>query len=264
MLMTTYQTLLVEQRGGVLEITLNRPDKYNALIHQSAIDIIAVCQAAAADHSVRVLLLTGAGRGFCAGQDLSEIPDRDVQFSFRDHLLETYNPMILAMRNLEKPIIGAINGAAAGAGLGLALACDLRYASEKAKFLPAFIGIALAPDSAVSYWLPRLIGLPRATQMLLTNETVTGREAAGLGLVNKVFSHETFLAESRAFADRLSAGPPVGFAVTKRALNHSLSASLADQLDYEATLQDIAGNSADYHEGVTAFHEKRTPKFGST
>lgn len=259
--MSDYQTILVEQNGGVLEITLNRPKKYNALTALTAKELITVCKKAARDNSVRCLLLTGAGRGFCAGQDLSEVSARGDDFSFRDHLLTTYNKMALAMRALEKPIIGAINGAAAGAGLGLALATDIRYASEKAKFLPAFIGIALAPDTGVSYWLPRLIGPARAAEMLYTNERISGTEAAAIGLVNKVFPHDTFLEEARALATRLAAGPPKGFAMTKRALNKSLGVTFDEQLDYEAYLQDIAGASADYNEGVAAFREKRAPVF---
>lgn len=259
--MSNYQTILVEQTGGVLEVTLNRPSKYNALTTQVAKEIITVCKKAARDNSMRCILLTGAGRGFCAGQDLSEVNSRGDDFSFRTHLITSYNKMTLAMRGLEKPIIGAINGAAAGAGLGLALATDIRYASEKAKFLPAFIGIGLAPDTGVSYWLPRLIGQARAFEMLYTNGRVSGTEAADIGLVNKVFPHETFLDEARALANKLADGPPMGFAMTKRALNKSLGVTFAEQLDYEAYLQDIAGHSADYQEGVNAFYEKRKPQF---
>jgi len=257
----SYETILVEQNGGVLEVTLNRPDKFNALTAQVAKEIIAVCKRAARDDSVRCILLTGAGRGFCAGQDLGEVSKRGDDFSFRNHLLTSYNKMVIAMRTLEMPIICAVNGAAAGAGLGLALATDIRYASEKAKFLPAFIGIALAPDTGVSYWLPRLIGPARAAEMLYTNERVSGTEAAEIGLINKVFPHDTFLEEARALAQRLAAGPPKGLAMTKRALNKSLGVTFDEQLDYEAYLQDIAGHSADYKEGVAAFREKRRPVF---
>ena len=154
--MSKFATIQVEQSDGVVEITLNRPDKFNALTTEMANELVAVCEQAQSDSEMRVLLLTGAGRGFCAGQDLSEVANRGDSFSFVAHLENSYNKLVRTMRGLEKPIIGAINGAAAGAGLGLALATDIRYASERAKFIPAFIGIGLAPDSGVSYWLPRL------------------------------------------------------------------------------------------------------------
>ena len=169
--------------------------------------------------------------------------------------------MALALRNLEKPVIGAINGAAAGAGFGLALACDIRYASETAKFLTAFIGIGLGPDTGVSYWLPRLIGPARAAEMLFTNQRLSAVEAAEIGLVNKVFPPETLLDEARALARQLASAPTLGLGVTKRALNKSLGVPFGDQLDYESHLQEVAGHSADYKEGVKAFKEKRPPQF---
>lgn len=259
--MNDYQTLLVEQQAGVLEVTLNRPDKYNALNHTVAQEIIGVCKQAAKDGSIRSILLTGAGKGFCAGQDLNEIDARNEEFSFRDHLLQSYNRMVAAMRSLEKPIIVAVNGACAGAGLGLALAGDIRYASDQAIFLTAFSGIGLAPDTGVSYWLPRLIGPARAAEVLFTNDRIDGTRAAEIGLVNKVVPHDELMAEARALAQKLAAGPTLSIGLSKRALNRSLGVTFEDQIDYEAHLQEVAGHSADYVEGVTAFREKRKPTF---
>lgn len=262
--MSHYETILTTQTDGVVEVTLNRPDKFNALNTLMASELVAVCEAAAADVEQRVILLTGAGRGFCAGQDLSEVADRGDDFSFIAHLEGSYNRLVRAMRGLEKPIICAVNGAAAGAGLGLALAADIRYASETAKFLPAFIAIGLAPDTGVSYWLPRLIGPARAAEMLYTNERVSAETAAKIGLINKAFPADSFLQEARVLAASLAAGPPLGFAATKRALNQSLVNNLSDQLNLEAELQNKVGHSADYKEGVRAFYEKRKPIFTGT
>ena len=257
----TYETLLVEQIEGVVEVTLNRPEKYNALTAQVAREVMDVCKKVGRDASMRAILLTGAGRGFCAGQDLDEVDDRAGDHSFRSHLLKTYNPMAMAMRALEKPIVVAVNGAAAGAGFGLALAGDIRYASEHAKFVPAFIGIGLVPDTGVSYWLPRLIGAGRAAEVLFSNERINAQQAAEMGLVNKVFPADSFLDEARSLAQKLASGPTLGIGLTKRILNHSLGVSFAEQIDYEAYLQDVTGHSADYQEGVTAFLEKRAPEF---
>ncbi len=259
--MNTYETLLVEQNGGVLEVTLNRPDKFNALNTQVSDELVAVCNHTAEDASIRCILLTGAGRGFCAGQDLAEVAGRGDDFSFIEHLDTAYNKMVRAMRTLEKPIIVAVNGACAGAGLGLALAGDIRYASEKAKFLPAFIGIGLVPDTGVSYWLPRLMGINRAAEFLFLNERVSGDQAVALGFANKVFPHETFLEEARALAQKFAVAPTLGLGLTKRLLNQSLTATLDEQLDAEAQLQNVVGHSADYREGVAAFYEKRQPVF---
>ncbi|MEM7538350.1 MAG: enoyl-CoA hydratase-related protein [Chloroflexota bacterium] len=259
--MSDYKTILVAQDEGVVEITLNRPDKYNALTSDVSTEIQQVLKQVKRSGDMRCVLITGAGRGFCAGQDLNEVEGHSENFSFRNHLKGSYHPMLLAIRGLEKPVIAAINGATAGAGLGLALACDIRYASDKAKFLTAFIGIGLAPDSGVSYWLPRLIGPARAAEMIFTNDRIDAMQAAQFGLVNRVFSHDSLMDESRALAKRLASGPPIGLAMGKRALNKSLGVTFEEQIDYESHLQEIAGHSADYKEGVAAFHEKRTPNF---
>ncbi len=257
----TYETLLVEQDGGVLEVTLNRPDKYNALTSQLAHEMIALCERAEKDDSIRAILITGAGKGFCAGQDLDDSISRPDGYSVSDHLNDTYNPMAMAMRNLPKPILIAVNGACAGAGFGLALAGDLRFASDKALFLTAFIGIGLAPDTGVSFWLPRLVGPARAAEMLYTNKRIPGAEAAEIGLVNKVVPHDELMTEARAMAQKLAANPTVGIGLTKKALLHSTTATLQEQLDYEGQLQNMAAKTADYKEGVAAFRDKRKPNF---
>ena len=259
--MSDFETILVDQNGGVLTITLNRPDKYNALTAVLAKELIATYKKAGRDASVRAILLTGAGKGFCAGQDLGEVSERGLDFTLRGHLNETYNPMAAAMRKLEKPILVAVNGACAGAGFGLALAGDLRFASDRAKFLTAFIGIGLAPDTGVSYWLPRLIGQARAAEMLFTNEAVSAEKAAQIGLINKVIPHDSLLQEATAYAHKLAAMPTKGIGLSKRALNKSLCVNFEDHINYEGYLQDIAAKTDDYKEGVAAFKEKRKPNF---
>lgn len=256
--------VLQELTDGVLTVTLNRPNKYNALNYTVAGEITTICKQAGRDTAIRCIVITGAGKGFCAGQDLTEVEDRGDNFSFRDHLLRGYNRMVIAMRSLEKPIIVAVNGACAGAGLGLALAGDICIASDRARFLTAFIGIGLAPDSGVSYWLPRLIGPARAAEMLFTNDIIDGMTAAEYGLVNRCVPHDELMHEAMALAQRLADGPTHAIGVTKRALNKSLGVTFAEQVDYEAYLQDVAGKSAEYKEGVTAFREKRKPNYHST
>jgi 2-(1,2-epoxy-1,2-dihydrophenyl)acetyl-CoA isomerase len=259
--MADYETIILEQEEGVATITLNRPDKYNALNKMVARELVSVFKEVQKSNAIRCLLLTGAGKGFCAGQDLGDSEGRSGDFSFREHLEESYNKMVSWMRSLEKPIVVAVNGACVGAGLGLALAGDIRYASDQAKFRSAFIGIGLAPDSGVSYWLPRLIGPARAAELLFTNDLVDAPTAAHIGLINKVLPHDQLLPAAKALALRLAAGPTRGIGLTKRALNHAWDATFNEQLAYEAQLQEIAGHTADYREGVAAFGEKRAAQF---
>ncbi len=256
-----YSTLLYDLADGVATITLNRPDVRNALNDQMAEDLQSALKSAERDAAVRCLVLTGAGAGFCAGQDIAVIRDRGEGISYRDHLQHTYGPIIAKLASIEKPVIAAVNGAAAGAGFGLALACDFRYASENAKFRMAFIGIGLAPDSGTSFFLPRLAGLGRALELAYTNELVDASTALSLGLVNKVLPPDQLMPAALERARALAQGPTKGFGLTKRAMTHALNATLADALDYEAHLQEIAGRSADHKEGVRAFLEKRSPQF---
>ncbi len=259
--MPGYQTIQFALENGVAEITLNRPEALNAFNDEMAAEVQDALKTAERDSNVRALLLTGAGKGFCAGQDLNAVRERPENHSFRDHLLKTFNPVVAKLASIEKPVIAAVNGAAVGAGFGIALACDIRYASETAKFRMAFIGIGLAPDSGTSYFLPRLLGLGRALELAYTNELVDARTALDLGLVNKIFPAADLLPQARALASQLAAGPTRGYGLTKRAMAHAAAGTLADALDYEAHTQDIAGRTHDHKEGVAAFLEKRKPEF---
>ena len=256
-----YTTLLTDLSEGVFTLTFNRPEVLNAFNDQQAEEVLDALKKAERDEMTRCLVLTGAGKGFCAGQDLGALKGRGDSVSFREHLGHTYNPIVSKLRSIEKPVIGQINGAAAGAGLGLALACDVRYAASGAKFRMAFSGIGLAPDSGTSFFLPRLIGYARAYEMAITNEPMTAEHALSLGMVNKVFPAEELAPATRELAVKLAQLPTKAFALTKRAMNKAYQLTLDEALDYEAHLQEIAGRTADYKEGVAAFLEKRAPQF---
>ena len=245
---------------GVLTLTLNRPEALNSFNVAMKEELLAALRDAARDEVVRCVVLTGAGRAFSAGQDLKErqgtnVPDLGTELRTR------YNPLILAMRRLEKPIIGSINGVAAGAGCSVALACDLRIASEKASFMEVFGRVGLVPDTGSSWFLPRLVGYARAAEMIFTTEPVDAATAERFGLVNRVVPADQLISETNALAARLAAAAPLALALAKRSLNRSLESGLEDALDYEAQLQAIAGRSADHREGVSAFVEKRPPEF---
>jgi 2-(1,2-epoxy-1,2-dihydrophenyl)acetyl-CoA isomerase len=255
-----YSNLKLDKADGVATITFNRPDRSNAFDAGLTAEMHAALKEVERDGEVRCVVLTGAGKNFCAGQDLGaflERYDSPDGVSFREHLFKTYNQMVVKIRTIDKPVIAAINGAAAGAGLGLACACDLRHASEQARFRMAFIGIGLAPDSGTSYLLPRIIGFGRALEMALTNELIDAQKALAFGLVNRVMSPEDLMPHTLAFAKELAQAPTKSLGLTKRAFNHSLYAGLEGALDYEAYLQEIAGRSLDHREGVMAFVEKR-------
>ena len=256
-----YTTLLTDLSDGVFTLTLNRPEVLNAFNDQQAEETLDALKKAERDAAVRCLILTGAGKGFCAGQDLGALKGRSEAVSFREHLAHTYNPIVSKLRSMEKPIIGQINGAAAGAGFGLALACDLRYAAAGAKFRMAFSGIGLAPDSGTSFFLPRLIGYARAYEMAITNNPITAEQALEWGIVNAVFPADELPTATRALAVKLAGLPTKAFGLTKRAMNKAFQLTIDEALDYEAHLQDIAGHTADYTEGVAAFLEKRPPQF---
>ncbi len=260
----TYSTLVYERSEGVAQITLNRPDKSNAFNEALVSELIAALKDVERDVETRAVVITGAGKNFCAGQDLGPMLERYRSpggVSFGAHLRQSYNIIVSRIRTLEKPVIAAVNGAAAGAGLGLACACDLRHASENAKFRMAFIGIALAPDSATSYLLPRIIGFGRATEMALTNELMDASKALQYGLVNRLFSPNELMPRTIEFARELAQAPTGAIGLTKRAFNYGLSADLDAALENEAFLQEIAGRSADHREGVQAFMDKRPPHF---
>ncbi len=253
-------TVLQERSEGVLTLTLNRPDALNAFTVEMKEALLASLKDAARDREVRVLVLTGAGRAFSAGQDLKERQGPDVN-DLGTELRTRYNPIILAMRRLEKPIIGAINGVAAGAGISVALACDIVIASEKASFIEAFTRVGLVPDTGSSWFLPRLVGYARAAEMMFSADPVDATTAERIGLVNRVVAAEDLASEASAMAVKLAQSAPLALALAKRALNRALDTSLEEALDFEAQLQSVAGRSNDHREGVTAFVEKRPANF---
>jgi 2-(1,2-epoxy-1,2-dihydrophenyl)acetyl-CoA isomerase len=254
------EPLLRATADGVLTLTLNRPDALNAFTVEMKEALLAALKDAARDKSVRVVILTGAGRAFCAGQDLKERQGPDVN-DLGAELRARYNPIILAMRPLEKPIIGAINGVAAGAGASLALACDIVIASDKASFMEAFGRVGLVADTGSTWFLPRLVGPARAAEMIFTADAVDATTADRIGLVNRVVPADKLMDEANALAARLAQAAPIALALAKRALNRALESRLDEALEFEAQLQSIAGRSSDYAEGVAAFVEKRPPVF---
>ncbi|MCB9133782.1 MAG: enoyl-CoA hydratase/isomerase family protein [Anaerolineales bacterium] len=251
--------ILTNLKDGVLTVTLNRP-KANAFTTEMSQALTKVFRDAGRNDAVRVVLLAGAGKLFSAGQDVSEFGEGE-HVSFRKHLLKTYNPLIVEMRRLEKPVIGAIHGAVAGAALGIALACDLRIAADNARFVVGFSGIGLAPDSAVSLMLPLLIGLGRAAEAAFMNQPISAEQALAWGLVNRVVSVEELPTASVVWASELAKGPVHAMGYTKRGFNKAVLANLEEVLDYEAHVQEIAGNGGDHREGLGAFREKREAKY---
>lgn len=252
-------SILFEIRDATAWITLNRPDKYNAFNREMALALQEALRACT-DPSVRAVYLTGAGKAFSAGQDLEEVVDPNGP-KVTTILAEHYNPIIRAIRKLEKPVVAAVNGVAAGAGANIALCCDVVVASRSASFIQAFSRIGLIPDSGGTYFLPRLIGWQKASALMMLGDKVGAEEAERMGMVYKVFTDEEFAAQSRALATTLSQMPTQGLALTKKALNNSLVNNYEDQLHDEELLQERAGRTEDYTEGVKAFLEKRKPIF---
>ena len=255
--------LRVEVDGPVATLTLDRPDALNALTVPVKLALRESLETLAADRTVRAVILTGAGRAFCAGQDLAEreAPDAaplDVE------VRERYNPIIRAIRSMGQPVIAAVNGVAAGAGASLAFACDLRIAAEEARFILAFGRIGLIPDSGATWFLPRLVGSAKAAELALVGDTVDSEEALRLGLVSRVVPADRLMDDARSLAGRLAEGPPLALALTKGALQRSMSIDLDEALEGEAKLQGIAGASADHAEGLAAFREKRPPRFSGS
>lgn len=253
------EILLSNVSEGVLTLTLNRP-KANAFNDDLVAAVKAGFKQAKQDSEVGCVVLNANGKLFSAGQDVTAF-DPAEERSFRDHLQKNYHPLILQMRRLEKPVIAAINGAVAGAALGIVLACDLRIASEKARFVVGFGGIGLAPDSAVSLMLPLIIGLGRASEATFFNAPINAEQALAWGLINKVVAPDDLQAETQEWAARLAAGPIQAMGLAKRTFNKALLPKLAEQLDYEAHIQEVAGNGPNYKEGVAAFLEKRAPDY---
>ena len=252
------QFIQTDQSNGILTATLNRP-KANAFNEAMVKEWLSVLKSAATDDSVRCIVLTGAGRFFSAGQDVAAFSGREV--SFREHLRKTYNRVVLSMRGLEKPIVGAINGPAVGAGLGVALATDLRVAAESASFIYGFTGIGLSADTGTSAAMPQLVGLARSIEMALTNRPVTAQEALEWGLVNQVVPDDELTEAVAKLATKLANGPTKAFGLSKRAIYRASLTDMVSTLEYEAELQEIAGRTEDYAEGKAAFLEKRDPNF---
>ena len=252
--------LHLEVDGPVAILTLDRPEALNALTVPLKVALRDALESLAADRAVRTVILTGAGRAFCAGQDLAEREQPDAA-PLDVEVRERYNPIIRALRSMGQPVIAAVNGVAAGAGASLAFACDLRIAAEEARFVLAFGRIGLVPDSGATWFLPRLVGPAKAAELTLVGDPVDAAEALRLGLVSKVVPGDQLLSEATALAERVAAGAPLAMALTKEALQRSLTIDLDEALEGEAKLQGIAGASADHAEGLAAFREKRPPRF---
>lgn len=261
--MAQYETILYEQQDAVLKITLNRPSKLNALTDTMLLELRDALNRARDEASVRAVLLTGAGRGFCPGQDLSAAMELALQgaLEYGERLRTLFHPVILQMRELPKPIIGAINGVAAGAGMSLALACDVRIAAESASFIQAFVKIGLVPDSGSTWLLPRLIGQARALDLMLSGRKVDAAEALALGLVSQVVPDGELMSAAEQAAAALAAGPTQTIGCIKQAVEFAMTSSLAEAMDNEAAQQDAVGRTQDHSEGVAAFLEKRAPQF---
>ena len=252
--------ILFELQENVAIIKLNRPSVFNSFNREMALMLQEKLKACEQDNEVRAIFLTGEGKAFCAGQDLQEVTDPngpELEKVVREH----YNPIVMLLRSIEKPIVCAVNGVAAGAGANIALACDITIAAYSANFIQAFSKIGLIPDSGGTFTLPRLIGIQRATAAFMLAEKISAQEAEKMGMIYKAFGDEEFAAEAFKVAIQLSKMPTLGLGLTKRALNESLFNNFSDQLDVEEELQTMAGKTMDYAEGVNAFLEKRKPNF---
>lgn len=252
--------ILSELQDKVMVITLNRPDKFNSFNREMALQLQAALDKAEADENVRAIVLTATGKAFCAGQDLAEAIDPN-RASIETIVKEHYNPIILKLRKIEKPIIAAVNGIAAGAGANIALACDIVIAATSASFTQAFCKIGLIPDSGGTFFLPRLIGFQRAAALMMTGDKVMAQEALQIGMIYKVFPDDTFMQGVLEFATTLSNMPTKGLGLTKRLLNESQFNTFEKQLVLEGIVQVEAADSYDFTEGVNAFLEKRKPVF---
>lgn len=253
-------SVLLSKENGVGYIIFNRPDKYNSFNREMALAFQAHLDDCANDDAVRCIYVTGSGKGFCAGQDLAETAD-PKNVDFQKIVSEHYNPVIHRLRSIEKPIVGAVNGVAAGAGANIALACDIVVATQSASFIQAFSKIGLIPDSAGTFFLPRYIGMQRAAALMMLGDKVTADEAMAMGMIYRSFADDVFEAESKKMAQSLATMPTKGIGLTKRLLNQSYNNNLQQQLELEMQVQVEAGNTHDFVEGVNAFLEKRKPVF---
>jgi len=252
--------LITSLNNGVFKITLNRPEVYNSFNQAMAFSLQKELDYCAQNDEIRTIIITGSGKAFCAGQDLSEATDPngpELESIVRDH----YNPIILKIRSLEKPVIAAVNGVAAGAGANIALACDLTIAQENASFIQAFSKIGLIPDSGGTYFLPRIIGVQKALALMFTGDKISAKEAEELNMIYKCISEEEFEDFILKIAEKMAMMPTRAFGLTKKAVNQSLDNTLEEQLNLEEKLQTEAGKTEDFQEGVQAFLEKRKAKF---
>ena len=252
--------ILFEIKNQVATLTLNRPEKYHSFIREMALDLQEKLEICKNDNNIRAIVITGTGKAFCAGQDLGEATDPkgpELQKIVNEH----YNPIIRQIRNIEKPIIAAVNGVAAGAGASIALCCDIIIAKEGAVFVQAFSKIGLVPDSGATFFLPRLIGFQKASALMMNADPISATEAEKLGMIYKVVEESKFEDEIKSFSEKLAKMPTKGIGLTKKLLNQSMNNSLEQQLNEEEIAQTIAGKTNDYKEGVSAFLEKRKPNF---
>ena len=246
--------------NGILTLSLNRPDVFNSFNRTMALQLQAELDRCATDSSIRVVVLTGAGKAFCAGQDLAEATDPNGP-ALQQIVAEHYNPIILKLRSLEKPVIAAVNGVAAGAGANIALACDIVLAKESASFIQAFSKIGLIPDSGGTFMLPRLVGVQKAMALMLTAEKVSASDAEKMNMIYKAIADDAFESAVEQLALQLAQMPTTGFGLTKKAVNAAMFNTLENQLELEEQLQTQAGQTHDFKEGVAAFLEKRKPEF---
>lgn len=255
------KSITTQIENKVATLTLNRPEVFNSFNREMALLLQNELDAAEKNPEVRAIVITGSGKAFCAGQDLKEVTSPELNPGFKKILEEHYNPIIQRIRNIEKPVIGAINGVAAGAGANIALACDVVIASENASFIQAFSKIGLVPDSAGTFFLPRLIGFQKASALMMLGDKVSAEQAEKLGMVYKVVPSENFIEEVNNIANTMANMPTKALGLTKRLLNNSMQNNLEEQLHLESKLQIESAQSKDYAEGVDAFVNKRKPNF---
>jgi 2-(1,2-epoxy-1,2-dihydrophenyl)acetyl-CoA isomerase len=253
--------ITADQNESILYITLNRPDKLNSFTDVMARQLQEKLKNTDENKEVRCVLLTGRGKAFCAGQDLPEVLEKGRNHALGDTVRSNYNPIIKTIRKLEKPVVCAVNGTAAGAGANIAFSCDLVLAAKEAVFVQAFSKIGLIPDSGGTFFLPRLIGLQRSNIIYLLDEKISAQKAVEIGLIYKAVKSDELMAETERICQKLACMPTKGFALYKRCINQSFNNTLEEQLELEAELQTKAGETRDYYEGVQAFLEKRNPEF---
>lgn len=256
-----YQTIAYVTENNICTITLNRPEVFNSFNEEMSAEFIDALKKATKDDAIRVVVITGQGKAFCSGQDLKDIQSKTGNRSLSDSVLRRYNPMILAIREMPKPVICKLNGVAAGAGASLALACDMIVASESASLIEVFINVGLVPDSGSSFFLPRIVGYNKAFELITLGTKITAKEALDLGFVYKVSPSDELDTVTNELAQRYANGPTKTYGMVKKMLNKAYTAGLNEMLQYEAYNQEMAGRSDDYKEGVNAFVEKRKPQF---